>query len=32
VTGLRGEATQRLAVEPHATVFSFEHQILVEGA
>ena len=32
VTGQRGQATQRLALEPHALVFSYEHQLLVEGA
>ncbi len=31
ITGQRGPATQRLEVEPHATVFSYEHQVLVEG-
>jgi len=23
---------QRLVIEPHALVFSYEHQVLVEGA
>jgi hypothetical protein len=32
VTGQRGQAVQRLQIEPHALVFSYEHQILVEGA
>ncbi len=32
VTGQRGQQTQRLDVEPHALVFSYEHQMLVEGA
>ena len=32
VTGQRGQATQRLDLEPHALVFSYEHQLLVEGA
>jgi predicted phage baseplate assembly protein len=32
VTGQRGQQTQRLELEPHALVFSFEHQVLVEGA
>jgi predicted phage baseplate assembly protein len=32
VTGQRGQQTQRLEVEPHALVFSYEHQVLVEGA
>jgi predicted phage baseplate assembly protein len=32
VTGERGQQTQRLELEPHALVFSYEHQILVEGA
>ena len=31
VTGQRGGATQRLDIEPHALVFSYEHQVLVEG-
>ncbi|HEY2706307.1 MAG TPA: putative baseplate assembly protein [Candidatus Dormibacteraeota bacterium] len=31
ITGHRGPATQVLDVEPHATVFSFEHQVLVEA-
>ena len=32
VTGQRGQATQRLDLEPNALVFSYEHQLLVEGA
>jgi len=32
VTGERGQQTQRLELEPHALVFSYEHQVLVEGA
>ncbi len=32
VTGERGKATDRLDVEPHALVFSYEHQVLVEAA
>jgi predicted phage baseplate assembly protein len=32
VTGQRGTQTQRLELEPHALVFSYEHQVLVEGA
>ena len=32
VTGKRGQATQRLDVEPNALVFSYEHQVLVEAA
>jgi predicted phage baseplate assembly protein len=32
ITGQRGQATQRLDLEPHALVFSYEHQLLVEGA
>lgn len=32
VTGQRGQAVQRLVIEPHALVFSYEHQVLVEGA
>jgi predicted phage baseplate assembly protein len=31
VTGQRGQAVQRLVIEPHALVFSYEHQVLVEG-
>lgn len=30
VTGQRGEATQRIEIEPHALVFSYEHQVLVQ--
>jgi predicted phage baseplate assembly protein len=32
VTGQRGQQTQRLELEPHALVFSYEHQVMVEGA
>ncbi|TMG11785.1 MAG: putative baseplate assembly protein [Chloroflexi bacterium] len=32
VTGQRGQAVQRLVIEPNALVFSYEHQVLVEGA
>ncbi len=32
VTGQRGQQTTRLELEPHALVFSYEHQVLVEGA
>ena len=32
VTGQRGQATPRLELEPTALVFSYEHQMLVEGA
>ena len=32
VTGQRGQQTQRLELEPHALVFCYEHQVLVEGA
>jgi predicted phage baseplate assembly protein len=32
VTGQRGQQTPRLELEPHALVFSYEHQVLVEGA
>jgi len=31
VTGQRGQAVQRLVIEPHALVYSYEHQVLVEG-
>jgi predicted phage baseplate assembly protein len=31
VSGQRGGAVQRLELEPHALVFSYEHQVLVEG-
>lgn len=31
VTGQRGQQTQRLELEPHALVFSYEHQVLVEA-
>jgi len=32
LTGERGKATERLEVEPHALVFSYDHQVMVEGA
>jgi predicted phage baseplate assembly protein len=32
VTGQRGQAVQRLVIEPNALVFSYEHQVMVEGA
>src|SRR5205807_3420907 len=32
LTGEHGEATQRLAVEPEATLFSCDHQVLVEAS
>jgi hypothetical protein len=32
VTGERGKSTERLELEPHALVFSYEHQIMVEDA
>jgi predicted phage baseplate assembly protein len=32
VTGQRGQAVQRLVIEPHALIYSYEHQVLVEGA
>ena len=32
VTGQRGQQTQRLELETHALVFSYEHQVMVEGA
>ena len=31
ITGQRGPATQRLDLEPNALIFSYEHQVLVEG-
>jgi hypothetical protein len=31
VTGQRGGQTQRLELESHALVFSYEHQIMVEA-
>jgi hypothetical protein len=31
VTGQRGQATNRLELEPTALVFSYEHQVLVEA-
>jgi len=32
VTGRRGAAVQTLTLEPHSLVFSYDHQVLVEGA
>ncbi|MGD0862266.1 MAG: putative baseplate assembly protein [Candidatus Limnocylindrales bacterium] len=32
ITGQRGSATQRLDLEPNSLVFSYEHQLMVEGA
>lgn len=32
VTGQRGKAVQRIDIGPHALVFSFEHQVMVEPA
>ncbi|HEY7023468.1 MAG TPA: putative baseplate assembly protein [Candidatus Limnocylindrales bacterium] len=32
LTGERGKQTERLEVEPHALVFSYDHQVMVEGA
>jgi predicted phage baseplate assembly protein len=32
ITGQRGQATQRLDLETHALVFSYEHQLMVEDA
>jgi predicted phage baseplate assembly protein len=32
ITGKRGKATDRLEVEPHALVFSYEHQVMAVGA
>ncbi len=32
VTGQRGQQTPRLELEAHALAFSYEHQVLVEGA
>jgi hypothetical protein len=32
VTGQRGQAVQRLVIEPNALVYSYEHQVMVEGA
>lgn len=32
ITGRRGAAAQTLALEPHSLVFSYDHQVLVEGA
>jgi len=31
-TGQRGQAVQRLQIEPHALVYSYEHQVMVEGS
>jgi hypothetical protein len=31
LTGERGKQTERLEVEPHALVFSYDHQVMVEG-
>jgi predicted phage baseplate assembly protein len=31
ITGERGKAMPRIELEPHALVFSYEHQVLVEG-
>ena len=32
ITGQRGTATQRIVLDPHALVFSYDHQVVVEGA
>ena len=32
ISGQRGQATQRLDLEPHALVFSYEHQLMVSEA
>ena len=32
VTGQRGQAVQRLELQPNALVYSYEHQVLVEAA
>ena len=32
ITGERGKPTDRLEVEPNALVFSYDHQVMVEGA
>jgi predicted phage baseplate assembly protein len=32
LTGQRGAAVQRLELEPHALVFPYEHQVLIEGS
>ncbi len=32
VTGQRGQSVQRLQIEPHALIYSYEHQVLAEGA
>ncbi len=29
ITGERGDATQRLEVDPHALIFSYDHQVRV---
>ena len=31
ITGQRGQAVPRLDLDPNALVFSYEHQLLVEG-
>ena len=31
VSGERGPAVQRMELEPHALVFSYQHQVMVEG-
>jgi len=31
ITGERGKSVERLDVEPHALVFSYDHQVMVEG-
>jgi predicted phage baseplate assembly protein len=32
ITGERGQAVQRLEIDPNALVFSYEHQVMVEGS
>jgi predicted phage baseplate assembly protein len=32
ITGKRGTAVQTLPLDPHALVFSYDHQVLIEGA
>jgi hypothetical protein len=32
ISGQRGQAGQRIEIESHALVFSYGHQVLVEGA
>jgi predicted phage baseplate assembly protein len=32
ITGERGKSTERLEVEPHALVYSYDHQVKVEGS